>query len=208
MLLLDEPLAALDARTRASGGARAGGVLRDVAVPALLVTHDFAEAAQLGDRVGVIDGGRVVQEGSPSELAAAPRSAFVADFTGAVVLTGDARRGPDGLTLVGLDGGGTGGQHRRRRRAGGGQRLPVGDRDRAARRAAARSARNHLAAEVTRVTDARQPRAARPGAPQPLAAAIAAELDAGRPRQGARPAAREPRHRHLEGRRHTAALPV
>jgi molybdate transport system ATP-binding protein len=75
-------------------------------VPALLVTHDFAEAAQLGDRVGVIDAGRVVQEGTPSELAASPRSAFVADFTGAVVLTGTARDAPGGLTLVDLDGGG------------------------------------------------------------------------------------------------------
>ena len=52
----------------------------------------FSEAAQLGDRVGIVDSGRVVQQGTPSELAAAPRSAFVADFTGAVVLTGTARR--------------------------------------------------------------------------------------------------------------------
>jgi molybdate transport system ATP-binding protein len=57
--------------------------------------------------VGVIDAGRVVQEGTPTELAAEPRSAFVADFTGAVVLTGTARPGPDGLTEVELDGGGT-----------------------------------------------------------------------------------------------------
>jgi molybdate transport system ATP-binding protein len=71
------------------------------------VTHDFAEAALLGDRVGVVDRGRVVQEGTPTELAASPRSAFVADFTGAVVLTGTARPGPDGLTEVLLDGGGT-----------------------------------------------------------------------------------------------------
>jgi molybdate transport system ATP-binding protein len=56
--------------------------------------------------VGVIDAGRIVQEGTPTELAAAPRSAFVADFTGAVVLSGSARSGPDGLTLVELDGGG------------------------------------------------------------------------------------------------------
>jgi molybdate transport system ATP-binding protein len=105
-LLLDEPLAALDTRTRASAARELTAVLREVAVPALLVTHDFAEAAQLGDRVGVIDAGRIVQEGSPSELAAEPRSAFVADFTGAVVLTGVARPGPDGLTLVELDGGG------------------------------------------------------------------------------------------------------
>ena len=48
----------------------------------------------------------MVQEGTPSELAATPRSAFVADFTGAVVLTGTARPGADGLTHVELDGGG------------------------------------------------------------------------------------------------------
>jgi molybdenum ABC transporter ATP-binding protein len=106
VLLLDEPLAALDARTQASAARELGAVLREVEVPALLVTHDFSEAAQLGDRVGVIDAGRVVQEGTPSELAAAPRSAFVADFTGAVVLTGTARGAPDGLTVVELDGGG------------------------------------------------------------------------------------------------------
>ena len=107
VLLLDEPLAALDSRTRATAARELSALLRDADVPALLVTHDFAEAAQLGDRVGVIDAGRVVQEGSPGELAAAPRTAFVADFTGAVVLTGTAAAGPDGLTLVALDGGGT-----------------------------------------------------------------------------------------------------
>jgi molybdate transport system ATP-binding protein len=106
VLLLDEPLSALDARTRAGAARELEAVLREVDVPALLVTHDFAEAAQLGDRVGVIDAGRVVQEGTATELAAAPRSAFVADFTGAVVLTGTARSGPKGLTHVELDGGG------------------------------------------------------------------------------------------------------
>ena len=105
VLLLDEPLSALDARTRAGAARELAQVLREVEAPALLVTHDFAEAAQLGDRVGVIDAGRVIQEGTPTELAAEPRSAFVADFTGAVVLTGHARRGGDGLTHVRLDGG-------------------------------------------------------------------------------------------------------
>jgi len=105
-LLLDEPLSALDARTRASASRELAAVLRDAAVPALLVTHDFTEAAVLGDRVAVIDGGRIVQEGTAGELAAAPASAFVADFTGAVVLTGVAREGPDGTTIVELDGGG------------------------------------------------------------------------------------------------------
>ncbi len=107
VLLLDEPLSALDARTRARAARELAAVLGEVDMPALLVTHDFAEAAQLGDRVGVIDAGRVVQEGTPTELAAAPRSAFVADFTGAVVLTGTARPGEDGLTRVELDGGGS-----------------------------------------------------------------------------------------------------
>jgi molybdate transport system ATP-binding protein len=106
VLLLDEPLSALDARTRAGAARELESVLREVEVPALLVTHDFAEAAQLGDRVGVIDAGRVVQEGTATELAAAPRSAFVADFAGAVVLTGRARGGANGLTHVELDGGG------------------------------------------------------------------------------------------------------
>jgi molybdate transport system ATP-binding protein len=107
VLLLDEPLSALDPRTRAGAARELEAALREVEVPALLVTHDFAEAAQLGDRVGVVDAGRVVQEGTPTELAAAPRSAFVADFTGAVVMTGTAHAGPNGLTLVELDGGGT-----------------------------------------------------------------------------------------------------
>ena len=106
VLLLDEPLSALDARTRASASRELAAVLHDTGVPALLVTHDFLEAAVLGDRVAVIDGGRIVQEGTAGELAAAPGSAFVADFTGAVVLTGVARAGPGDMTIVDLDGGG------------------------------------------------------------------------------------------------------
>ena len=105
-LLLDEPLSALDARTRAAAGRELAAVLHAAGVPALLVTHDFQEAALLGDRVGVMDGGRIVQVGSASDLAAAPASPFVADFTGAVVLTGTASPGAGGLTLVALDGGG------------------------------------------------------------------------------------------------------
>jgi len=107
ILLLDEPLSALDARTRAAAARELGGVLRESEAPTLLVTHDFAEAAQLGDRVGILDQGRIVQLGTATELAAAPRSAFVADFTGAVVLTGVASLGPHGVTRVELDGGGT-----------------------------------------------------------------------------------------------------
>jgi molybdate transport system ATP-binding protein len=105
VLLMDEPLSALDARTRASAQRELAAVLRETGVPALLVTHDFAEAATLGDEVAVLDSGRVLQRGSPDELAARPESSFVADFIGAVVLRGVARPGSNGLTVVELEGG-------------------------------------------------------------------------------------------------------
>ena len=105
-LLLDEPLSALDPRTRAAASRELRAVLRDAGVPAVLVTHDYAEAAEFGDRVAVLDAGKIVQQGTPAQLAATPSSPFVADFTGAVVLTGTARSEP-GVTVVDLDGGGT-----------------------------------------------------------------------------------------------------
>jgi molybdate transport system ATP-binding protein len=106
VLLLDEPLAALDARTSVTAAAKLAAALREADVPALLVTHDFAHAAQLGTELAVIDRGRVLQRGTATELAASPASAFVADFAGASVLTGDAAPGEQGLTRVSLDGGG------------------------------------------------------------------------------------------------------
>jgi molybdate transport system ATP-binding protein len=106
VLLLDEPLSALDTRTRAQAERQLALVLADLNVPAVLVTHNFAEASLLGDQIAVIDGGRVVQQGTAEELAARPASSFVADFSGAAVLTGIAAPGPDGLTAVRLDGGG------------------------------------------------------------------------------------------------------
>ncbi len=106
-LLLDEPLSALDARTRASAARTLREILDEAEVPALLVTHDFAEAAELGDEVGIVDRGRVVQTGTATELAAMPATAFVADFAGAVVLSGTAHAQANGLTRVELDGGGT-----------------------------------------------------------------------------------------------------
>jgi molybdate transport system ATP-binding protein len=107
VLLLDEPLSALDARTRASAGRTLKRTLSTSAIPTLVVTHDFDEAALLGDEIAVIDSGRILQRGTASELAAAPASSFVADFTGAVVLTGTASPGPDGLTAVDLGDGAT-----------------------------------------------------------------------------------------------------
>jgi molybdate transport system ATP-binding protein len=106
-LLLDEPLAALDAENRARAGRELAQVVRELDRPAVLVTHDFADASSLAEEIAIIDRGRVIQRGSASALAAAPNSAFVADFTGAVVLRGIARSAGEGLTAVELDGGGT-----------------------------------------------------------------------------------------------------
>lgn len=107
VLLLDEPLSALDTRSRAEAARELAAVLAAAAVPVVLVTHDFEQAALLGERVAVMDAGRIVQEGSAMELAAAPASAFAAGFAGAVVLTGTARRGDRSLTVVDLGGGRT-----------------------------------------------------------------------------------------------------
>jgi molybdate transport system ATP-binding protein len=105
-LLLDEPLAALDTRTRADATRELAAVLRAAQVPAVVVTHDFAEASVLADEIAVLDAGRVVQRGAAATLAGSPANAFVAGFTGASVLAGTARRRADGLTEVALDGGG------------------------------------------------------------------------------------------------------
>jgi molybdate transport system ATP-binding protein len=187
VLLLDEPLSALDARTRAGAARELNAVLREVEAPSLLVTHDFSEAVQLGDRVGVIDAGRVVQEGSPSELAANPRSAFVADFTGAIVLTGVAGAGPDGLTRVALDGGGEATSTDSAEGPVAVSVYPWEITIEAPEEAAHGSARNRLAAEVISVTTVGNRVRVGLAASQPLAAEItessarALELQAGTP---------------------------
>ena len=105
VLLLDEPLSALDTQTRMHVRAELGATLRRLALPTLVVTHDFADAATLGDRIGVIVDGALVQMGTAAELISAPASRFVADFTGTNVLRGWAEPGPDGLTSIRLDDG-------------------------------------------------------------------------------------------------------
>jgi len=105
VLLLDEPMAALDAHTRAAVRAELQELLRDLGLPTILVTHDFEDAAALADRVGVIADGKILQLGTPDELVAAPGDAFVASFTGGNLLHGFARPTREGLTEVVLDGG-------------------------------------------------------------------------------------------------------
>lgn len=106
LLLLDEPLSALDARTRAHAGRELVGALTGGGVPAIVVTHDFAEAALLADEICVMDHGRIVQRGTAAELSARPASPFIAEVAGSVVLTGLARREGGGLIRIELDGGG------------------------------------------------------------------------------------------------------
>jgi putative spermidine/putrescine transport system ATP-binding protein len=81
-LLLDEPLTALDAKLRDTLRAEIDALLRRLRITSIYVTHDQAEAMALGDRIVVMDHGRVAQIGSPREIYHAPASAFVADFIG------------------------------------------------------------------------------------------------------------------------------
>lgn len=105
LLLLDEPTAALDVATAALIRAELAALLDELAIPCVVVTHDFEEAAALARRIAVVADGRVLQIGTASELVTAPRGDFVARFTGANLLRGDARRTADGLTEVTLDSG-------------------------------------------------------------------------------------------------------
>jgi molybdate transport system ATP-binding protein len=78
VLLLDEPLSALDPHTRDTVRAELAGHLGGFGLPTVLVTHDVADALVLADRVGVIRDGRIIQLGTIPELRAAPADDFVA----------------------------------------------------------------------------------------------------------------------------------
>jgi molybdate transport system ATP-binding protein len=103
VLLLDEPLAALDARTKSTVRPELQALLRELSLPTLLVTHDYEDAAALADEVGVIVDGRLRQLATPQALVARPADAFVASFTGANVLLGKARRAENGLAVIRLE---------------------------------------------------------------------------------------------------------
>ena len=107
VLLLDEPLAALDAHTKDAVRSELRDLLASVSLPTILVTHDFEDAAALADQVGVLVDGELRQLGLPGDLVASPADPFVASFTGATLLRGVASRGSNGLTEVSLDTGGS-----------------------------------------------------------------------------------------------------
>jgi molybdate transport system ATP-binding protein len=107
VLLLDEPLAALDTHTRAGVRTHLQDLLAQLRLPTVIVTHDFRDATALADRIGVIVDGRLRQIATADELVRHPRDAFVVRFTGGTVLTGDARPLPSGGAEVHLDAGAT-----------------------------------------------------------------------------------------------------
>jgi len=82
VLLLDEPLSALDARIRVSLRQEIRAIQRQLGITTIYVTHDQEEALSLSDRVVVMNRGRVEQIGPPAEIYNAPRTAFVAAFVG------------------------------------------------------------------------------------------------------------------------------
>ena len=83
LLLLDEPLSALDQALRRETRAELVRLRRSLGISFILVTHDQDEALEMADRIGVMRDGRMVQVGSPAELYEAPVNRFVAEFLGA-----------------------------------------------------------------------------------------------------------------------------
>jgi putrescine transport system ATP-binding protein len=86
LLLLDEPLAALDRKLRAETRFELIGIQERVGVTFLVVTHDQEEALSMASRIAVMNRGRLVQIGPPAEIYERPNSRFVADFIGEVNL--------------------------------------------------------------------------------------------------------------------------
>jgi molybdate transport system ATP-binding protein len=93
LLLLDEPLSALDVTTRAEVRRDLKHHLASFHGIRLVVTHDPLEAVALADRLIVMEKGRLVQTGTPSEVTERPRSQYVADLVGVNLLRGDADHG-------------------------------------------------------------------------------------------------------------------
>jgi putative spermidine/putrescine transport system ATP-binding protein len=93
VLLLDEPLGALDLKLREQMQAELKALQRRLAITFLFVTHDQHEALSMSDRVGVMNRGRLEQVGSPREIYETPATRFVAEFVGAAnLLEGEAAR--------------------------------------------------------------------------------------------------------------------
>lgn len=101
LLLLDEPLSALDVRTRDTMGKELKRLHRMTGVTVLHVTHNFEEVFSLADRVAVMNQGRIVQAGLPDEVFRKPKSEFIANFTGVEnIFRGICTPGSDASTIA------------------------------------------------------------------------------------------------------------
>jgi molybdate transport system ATP-binding protein len=106
LLLLDEPLSAVDVATRSRLLEEISAIQQRSGIPFLYVTHNHSEAVRLGNTMLVVDGGKIVQEGTPLEIFNAPRTALVARVVGTEnVFLGKIRNhhSEDGTTLVDID---------------------------------------------------------------------------------------------------------
>jgi molybdate transport system ATP-binding protein len=104
VLLLDEPLSALDAETKGRISVELAGHLAELRLPTILVSHDFEDVIGLADRIAVMEGGRVVQEGGWRDLLEAPASSYVAALTGVNYFPGTASQRDDLTEVRSADG--------------------------------------------------------------------------------------------------------
>jgi iron(III) transport system ATP-binding protein len=105
VLLFDEPLSNLDAKLRRRVRQEIRELQQSLALTVLYVTHDQEEALAVSDRIIVMDGGRIAQQGSPHELYEAPASRFLADFIGdANLVDGELAVGAGGATTFSAGG--------------------------------------------------------------------------------------------------------
>src|SRR5689334_13319530 len=100
ILLLDEPLSALDPQLRKQVRAELKDLQRRVGVTFLFVTHDQEEALSMSDQIAVMHQGCLEQVGTPQEIYAQPRTRFVADFLGAMNWIGGAGVRPESITIA------------------------------------------------------------------------------------------------------------
>lgn len=108
ILLLDEPLGALDLQLRKQMQGELRALNRQLGITFIYVTHDQDEALAMSDRIAVMERSRIAQMGSPAEIYEAPRSPFVASFIGASnLLAGRVVEGDTGMVRVELAGGGS-----------------------------------------------------------------------------------------------------
>ena len=106
LLLLDEPLGALDAKLRQRTQLELVGILQQVGVTCVMVTHDQEEAMTMATRIGVMSEGKILQIGAPADIYETPNCRFVADFIGSVNLFKGAVAvdAPDHVVIAGPEG--------------------------------------------------------------------------------------------------------